>query len=286
MQKFNYHSHTYRCGHADLDMKDEDYILEYIKTGFKKVAITDHCPQKNEIDKRPNVRMKYSEKNEYLDSIKKLKEKYANEIEIQTGYEVEYLPGEEENIRELKEETDKIVLGQHFIYDDNKNLKNLCDDEFSYEELIRYGRYIEKVLELKIPDIIAHPDYYMCTRKGFGKIEEKVANIICKAAERYNIPLEINLSRIFSKTYYKPETNKINNETIEKQKEKLPQVVYPCKGFWEVAAKYNIKVLYGLDVHHRGQIPLYKELLELANEIIGKDIIEKLNFIEDFNIVK
>ncbi len=25
MQKFNYHSHTYRCGHADLDMKDEDY---------------------------------------------------------------------------------------------------------------------------------------------------------------------------------------------------------------------------------------------------------------------
>ena len=31
MQNFNYHSHTYRCGHADLDMKDEDYIKEYIK---------------------------------------------------------------------------------------------------------------------------------------------------------------------------------------------------------------------------------------------------------------
>lgn len=26
MQKFNYHSHTYRCGHADLDMKDEEYV--------------------------------------------------------------------------------------------------------------------------------------------------------------------------------------------------------------------------------------------------------------------
>lgn len=120
MQKFNYHSHTYRCGHADLDMKDEDYILEYIKMGFEKIAITDHCPEKNEIDTRPNIRMKYSEKNEYLNSIKKLKEKYANEIE-----------------------------------------------------------------------------------------------------------------------------------------------------------------LYGLDVHHRGQISLYKELVEMANEIIGKDIIEKLNFIEE-----
>lgn len=46
MQKFNYHSHTYRCGHADFNMEDEDYIKEYIKMGFKKMAFTDHCPQK------------------------------------------------------------------------------------------------------------------------------------------------------------------------------------------------------------------------------------------------
>ena len=102
MQKFNYHSHTYRCGHADLDMKDEKYILEYIKMGFKKVAFTDHCPEKNEIDKRPNMRMKYEQKNDYIDSINELKRKYANQIEIESGYEIEYLPGEEENLKELK----------------------------------------------------------------------------------------------------------------------------------------------------------------------------------------
>ena len=123
MQNFNYHSHTYRCGHADLDMKDEEYIEEYIKMGFKKMAFTDHCPDKNEIDKEPNVRMKYSQKDEYLNKIKELKEKYAGKIEIQSGFEVEYLPGEEDNIRELKEDSDKIILGQHFIYDDNKQLK-------------------------------------------------------------------------------------------------------------------------------------------------------------------
>jgi len=99
MQKFNYHSHTYRCGHADLDMKDEEYIQEYIKMGFEKVAITDHCPEKNEIDKRDNMRMKYIEKEEYLNSIKTLKEKYADKIQIETGFEVEYLPGEEENLK-------------------------------------------------------------------------------------------------------------------------------------------------------------------------------------------
>ncbi len=84
MQEFNYHSHTYRCGHADLDMQDEDYVKDYIKMGFKKVAFTDHCPEKNKIDTRTNMRMDYSEKEEYLNHIKELKEKYKDQIEIQT----------------------------------------------------------------------------------------------------------------------------------------------------------------------------------------------------------
>ena len=52
MQEFNYHSHTYRCGHADLDLTDEEYVEAYIKMGFKRMAFTDHCPEKNKIDKR------------------------------------------------------------------------------------------------------------------------------------------------------------------------------------------------------------------------------------------
>lgn len=279
MQKFNYHSHTYRCGHADLDMKDEEYIQEYIKMGFEKVAITDHCPEKNKIDKRADMRMDYTQKDEYINSIKKLKEKYADKIQIETGFEVEYLPGEEENIRELKQESDKIILGQHFIYNDNKELSIFGTHNFTDEELIRYAEYIEKAVKTSIPDIIAHPDIYMHKREKFGEIERKVANMICKVVEKYNVPLEINLAQVFNKTYY--ENKKLNNDSIEKQKEKLSKVVYPRKEFWDIVTKYNIRVLYGVDVHHRGQITLYKELIELANEIIGKDTIKKLNFITE-----
>ena len=102
MQNFNYHTHTYRCGHADL-VEDEEYIKEYIKMGFKRIAFTDHCPEKNIIDDRENVRMKYEQRKEYLENIKKLKEKYADKIIIESGYEVEYLLGEERNLQELKE---------------------------------------------------------------------------------------------------------------------------------------------------------------------------------------
>lgn len=279
MQNFNYHSHTYRCGHADFNMEDEDYIEEYIKMGFKKMAFTDHCPQKNEIDKRPGIRMRYDQREEYLKSIKTLKEKYAGKIEIYSGYEVEYLPGEEDNLFELKRETDKLNLGQHFVYDDNKNLKVFGVDKFSDEELIRYAEYIDKAMELNIPNIIAHPDIYMLNRDGFGKVEEKVANMICKSAEKYNIPLEINLCKIFNRTYF--EGKKLNDLPIEEQRKKLLNVKYPCKEFWNIAKNYNIKVLYGIDAHFGGQILCWNELVQLANEIIGEDTIKKLSFIEE-----
>lgn len=278
MQNFNYHSHTYRCGNAAL-VEDEEYVKEYIKNGFKKIAFTDHCPEKNVIDERPNVRMAYNEKEEYLKNINALKEKYKDKIEIQVGYEVEYAPGNEENIRELKEETDKIILGQHFILDENGKMKSIHDDTFSKEDKLKYARYIEKAIELGIPDIIAHPDIYMNNNDEFSQTEENVANIICKAAEKYDIPLEINLNRIFNNTYYK--NRELNNDSLEEQKERLSNIGYPCKKFWEIASNYNIRVLYGIDVHRVGQISQYKNLITLANMVIGQDTIDKLNFISN-----
>lgn len=277
MQKFNYHSHTYRCGHADLEMKEEDYIEEYIKMGFQKMAFTDHCPEKHEIDKRPNIRMRYDQKGEYISSIKALKDKYADKIEIEVGYEIEYLPGEEDNLKELREESDKIILGQHFIYDINGQLKILGKNHYTDEELLIYARYIEEAMKLNLPDIVAHPDMYMLNRK-FGTIEEKIANSICAAAQKYHIPLEINLNNIFSNTYFI--NKKLNQDSFEKQKERLKNVCYPCKEFWNIATQYDIKVLYGIDTHYKGQILLWNELRELANEVIGKETIEKLNFLE------
>ena len=277
-QNFNFHTHTYRCIHADQNMQDEDYIKEFIKMGFKKIAFTDHCPQKNKIDKRPDMRMDYSQKDEYLSTIQKLKEKYKGKIEIETGFETEYLPGEEENILELKKETDKIILGQHFIYDKNKNLKIHGDHDFEDEELIKYAKYIEKAIELGIPDIIAHPDIYMYRRKEFGKAEKETAEIICKAAEKHQIPLEINLCRIF-RTLFAPNKIVIDMPEEEKQ-EKIKTITYPCRNFWEIVSNYNIKVLYGIDAHYKGQISIFPELIKYANQIIGEETIKKLNFIK------
>lgn len=263
MQKFNYHTHTKRCGHADNNMVDEDFVKLLIKKGFTKIAFTDHCPEKELIDFRKNMRMEYSEKDEYLSSIKDLKEKYKDIIEIETGFEVEYLPGQEENLLELKKETDKIILGQHFIYDENKTkLLFIRKHDFLDEELLRYAEYIKSAIERRIPNIIAHPDLYMLGRKRFGEVEEHVAHIICSIAEKYGIPIEINLSD--------------PNMYLLGKKDKIE---YPCKEFWKIASEYkDLKVLYGVDAHWDYQIMNYEKAIEVANQHIGQDVIEKLHF--------
>lgn len=277
MQKFNYHSHTYRCGHAQFDMMDEEYIKEYIKMGFERIAFTDHCPEKIIRDFRPGVRMDYSQKNEYIHSIEKLKQKYAGKIKIEVGFEIEYLRDDEEYLLSLKRKCDKIILGEHFFFN-NERLRFIGNDVLTDEDLICYAKHIDMAMRVGLPDIVAHPDIYMVGKKVFKDAEKEAANIICKSAQTYDIPLEINLSNIFYNTYFV--NRKLNSDPLEVQRERLKNVSYPCRNFWEIASKYNIKVVYGIDAHFRGQIMLFNELVKLACEIIGEEVIEKLNFIE------
>lgn len=88
--------------------------------------------------------------------------------------------------------------------------------DFTNEDILRYAEYIKTAIEKNIPNIIAHPDLYMLSRTNFGKNEEKAAHIICSTAEKYGIPIEINLS---DPVMY-----------IRGKKEKID---YPNKKFWK-----------------------------------------------------
>ena len=265
MQKFNYHTHTVRCGHADGNMRDEDYIKELLDVGITKMSFTDHAPMKEQIDTRKYMRMEYSQAKEYVDSINILKEKYKDKIEIQAGFEVEYLPGQEENLFELKKMCDKLILGQHFVYNTDKTaLKVFRIDQFGYDDMIRYASYIKTSMEIGLIDIVAHPDVFMLSQSAFSKAERDASEIICKAAAETKIPLEINLAQAQSL---------VANPTAK--------VCYPVREFWEIASHYNVNVIYGIDAHNRQQIRNYEKSITIANEIIGKETIAKLNFLTD-----
>lgn len=263
MQNINYHSHTKRCGHADYNVLDEDYVKKYISKGFKRIAFTDHCPEKRVMDIRDNMRMKYDEMEKYLSSIKYLKEKYKEDIDILSGFEVEYLPMLEDEIWKLKQDSDMIVLGQHFIYDlDSDSLKIFRKHVFNDNDIIKYGEYIVSAIEKGIPDIVVHPDIYMIARDKMSDVDKRVARMICEAAEKYHVLLEINLSEPY---FY------INGYT--------DRVTYPCVEFWNIVSEYKIDVLFGIDAHCLEQIDCYEESVRYVSDLFGDELMNKLNFV-------
>ena len=260
--KYNYHTHTYRCGHAEY-ISEEEMLLEYIDKGFDVICFSDHAPLKNNIDYRKNMRMEYLELDDYLLTINNLKEKYKDKIKIYSGFECEYLPCLYDEIINLKNKSDYILLGQHFIIDDNGSLKIFRTDDFTDEDLFKYAHLIEEAVSKGLCDAVVHPDIFMLSRNSFGSTEKKVANIICEACSKYNVPIEINLGEIY--WYLKGVKNEVS---------------YPSKEFFIEASKYDVKVIYGIDAHFKEQIEMYEEEKMLADNIIGKDILNKLNIID------
>ena len=90
MQTFNFHTHTYRCNHAD-NVPDAAYVEKHIEAGFDRMAFTDHCPwswfdARTDLPPKYRLRMRCDQKAEYLSSVNELKEKYKDIIKIYSGF--------------------------------------------------------------------------------------------------------------------------------------------------------------------------------------------------------
>lgn len=284
IQNFNYHTHTERCGHAEKDYSDEEYVKEAFERGIKFFAFTDHIPFMKAKDTKGNVRMSYDEIDEYLQSIVKLKDKYREIVNIETGFEFEYIPGELEHILKMKNMVDKMVLGQHFVFDNQGNIKYFNSKQnITDKEMIQYVCLISKALEAGIPDIIAHPDLFLKYRRRFGEKEEFITRQICELAQKYQVPMEINLNEIY-REYVRAKNELAKGTERERIELAKSRIGYPNAQFWKILSEYDIKVLFGIDAHLKGQILNNEISYKIASEILG-ETMEKLNFVDyDFEI--
>ena len=72
MNKNNYHTHTTRCYHASGE--DEEYVKAAIKAGIKELGFSDHTPWHYDSSFKATMRMPESQLDDYLESIRYLKE--------------------------------------------------------------------------------------------------------------------------------------------------------------------------------------------------------------------
>jgi histidinol-phosphatase (PHP family) len=82
----NYHGHSFFC---DGNGYPEEYIKRAVELRMKIIGISSHAP----VPFETGWNMNSSRQMEYLDLIKKLKEKYAGQIEVLASMEVDFIPG-------------------------------------------------------------------------------------------------------------------------------------------------------------------------------------------------
>lgn len=224
--KSNYHTHTSRCGHAVGS--DEQYILAAIEAGLTHLGMSDHIPFKHFSNK--SDRMDYSELNDYLLSMRFLKEKYRNQIKLSIGFEVEYYPEFQAYYDELKKEVDYFICGQHYKVINEYGYDYYCSDE----DLKVYADQVCAAMRSKQFLFLAHPDYFMLGRRNWNQASINAAHQIASCAQETGVPLEINLRGM------KYGIKRYGN---------LESYAYPFMPFWEIVSQYKVKTVLSMDAH-------------------------------------
>ena len=197
-QTFNYHTHTYRCGHAGTST-DKEYVENARQNGITQLGFTDHVPVTDLEFQDDEQQMHISEVDAYIESIEDLQAGYPD-MTILKGFEVEYNPMKEQFLGELREKVDYMILGQHFVPD---GIGQVSKNNPKYP--LEYANMVCQAMESGIFDIIAHPDVFMKFRDNFKTKEEKnlflenaktASRQICRKAKEMRIPLELNFGGI------------------------------------------------------------------------------------------
>lgn len=217
-----FHIHTYRCKHASNET-DEEYIKSAIEIGAKKITFTDHAP----FPGNPfGNRMAITELQEYVKTLIFYKEKYKNDIEVNIGLEIEYLPVFNDYYHWLTESCcfDILMIGQHFYECKNGTYSfNLTEETLKNEETEGIGKAIIQGMETGYFQVVAHPDRMFRKCQKWTKKMEKLSKDIIHVAKEKNIILEQNLSS----------QQKNNQYWLE---------------FWDLVPE-DVKTIIGIDAH-------------------------------------
>lgn len=264
--KTNYHTHTYLCKHANGT--PSDYVSEAIKKGYQEIAITDHGPLIQEIISNFYTRrMDFNDyNNKYLNDLSVAKNKYGNRIKIYTGLEIEYFDSMIDNYKEFLEKLDFLIIGQHYIYHNNKYKSVyaiLTDDE-----IITYGQMVIRAMESGLFKIIAHPDIFSYKRK-WNETCNKVAKQIIASAIKNNVYLEFNVNGIRN-------AMEKNRQWITKSGQ--TNYDYPRIEFFKLVKEAGVPVIINDDAHDPKQLndKFTKIAIQMAKEL-ELTIIDKID---------
>lgn len=258
-QTFNYHTHSYRCGHAVGS--EEEYIQAAIKAGFTTIGISEHMGYEGWDD--PKERIPYLELDDYLKVMYELKEKYKDQINVRVGFECEYFDDSLEHLKKMQTKCDYLICGQHApdrsnIYYDQPPY---CADEY----IALMAEQVCKGIKHGLFKYIAHPDYFMLSKCEFTQAKAEAIRKIAMCAKENDVVLEINLKG----TKYGRKDYAIGNSYL-----------YPNKEVFKIIGEVGTKVCFGYDAHNPDVLLEREKEDELREEFKQFN----LNYVDDLKL--
>lgn len=249
----NYHTHTWRCHHADGT--ERDYIEQAIEAGLEVLGFSDHAPCIYPDGYVASYKMLPCQLEDYVNTLLDLRREYAGRIEILIGLEAEYYPALWKDFLRLLEPypIDYLLLGQHFLDNEYDNPYYCGKKSSSAERLRKYCSQCMEALETGRFLYFAHPDLIHFT--GEDAVYEREMTKLCRFCREREIPLEMNLLGV--------------RETRN----------YPGELFWRIAAGEGNKVILGSDAHKPEHV-CSPDVIGKAQEILKKCGFEKDQIIE------
>lgn len=217
---YNFHTHTYRCYHAEG--KEREYVETAIAAGIKDMGFSDHAPWIDPaLGMERNYVVLYDAVEDYVSTVRALREEYKEKINLFVGFEAEYDPADPKELIGFGAEY--LILGQHFFKAPDG--KYVYAGFYDYEHLLPY--YVDAVvagIRSGYYTYVAHPDVFNY-RTGDPATYQKEMLRICEASAERGVPLEINFLGIRGGRYY------------------------PKDLFWELVGKTGAPVTFGFDAH-------------------------------------
>lgn len=260
---FNLHTHTLFC---DGKAAPEGYVLKALELGFHTLGFSGHAP----VPFENHFAIKEGELLDYFKTIRALKEKYKNDINILLALEIDFIPQITKDFIEYINQgnLDYIIGGIHLIKNKEKEGLWFIDGPFQekYDEgLFRvfdghvrkgveayYHQLLEMISTQKL-DIIAHLDKIKMHNKDryFSEEEGWYKDLIWKTlkyiAKEKNCIIEVNTRGLY----------KNRSETT-----------FPGPTLLEQIHHLNIPITLSSDAHHPDELDgYYPETITLLKDI-------------------
>jgi len=267
MSWVNFHTH---CSFDDGNVALEKYVKEALKQDVAILGFSSHNPLPFSVD----WVLKRKDYKKYCKTIRKLSEKYEDQIRILLGLEMDFLSNLNSFYKEGIDlsELDYIIGSIHFVnfFDNTKGWaidESEEDFEKGLDEIYKgnikkvvkdYFKLIRDMLRLENPDILAHLDLVKMNNKdekyfseGENWYREEVLKTL-KAVAKSSAILEVNTGGIAR--------GKIDS-------------LYPSNWIIEEAYNMRIPITLSSDAHRPEQITAkFKEAAVLLNSIGYKEV--------------